>query len=362
MKTVILVHGIRTRAWWQGSVAALLCKEADCNIIPIKYGYFDLIRFLCPFGFCRQPPIDRVHREIRNIQQKYPDHELFVIAHSFGTYAVSRVLHQFQDIAFDGLIFCGSIVPPDFPWDRVATQLRAPRARDVAINECGTRDVWPPLAQSVTWGYGSTGTYGFGTLDIQDRVHRMPHSGYFEESFVRTFWVPFINDRVVVQSATQARGDATPGYFWLFNIPLRWVVLAVLTASVATAAKGLVDYAVTSPSIAPGAFECQADDRQLKSCSVSKTSGMSVLSFDGPDAAPGRLIDRYTGPLVADGISFVVRLANQFDPNPQTPGEAKPGPNSELRLSPEPGKYVGSWTFEGRTPLRFTMSKKEATR
>ena len=299
-------------------MAALLCKEADCNVIPIKYGYFDRNSvLLCPFDFCRQPPIDRVHRrEFETFFKNIQITNSFVIAHSFGTYAVSRVLHQFQDIALDGLILCGSVVPAEFPWDRVATQLRAPRARDVAINECGTRDVWPPLAQSVTWGYGSTGTYGFGTLDIQDRVHRMPHSGYFEESFVRTFWVPFIKDRVIVQSATQARGNSTPRYFWLFNLPLRWVVLAILIASVAAAAKGLVNYAVTSPSIATGTFECLADDRQLKNCSVSRANGMSVLSFDGPDAAPGQLIDRYTGSLVADGISFVVRLANQFDPNP----------------------------------------------
>ena len=136
----------------------------------------------------------------------------------------------FQDIEIDGLILCGSIVPEEFPWSRVGGQLKAPVAREAAINECGTRDVWPPLARSMSWGYGATGTYGFGTVDVQDRIHRMGHSGYFAPTFVRTFWVPFIRNRTITPSKTLEIDKGTPWYFWPLNFRLRWPLLSVVAA------------------------------------------------------------------------------------------------------------------------------------
>ena len=331
--------------------------RAVCH--PIGWSYFDLFRFWCPLRFVRRGPIERLHKELRTARARYQDQELYVIAHSFGTYALTRVLLEFQDIVLDGLILCGSVVPADFPWNRVASQLRAPRARDVAINECGTRDIWPPLAQSSTWGYGASGTYGFGTVDIQDRIHRMPHSGYFDTAFVRAFWVPFVRDGTVAPSETQVRGESTPGYFWLFNLPLRWLILATLVLVAVAAARDVFDRFVPRIRIETGEFECAANNVRLKNCSVSKIGEQLILSFDGPDAEAGRINDRYTGALVADGKDLVVRLANHFNPNPTRPEEGQQGPASELRLRSDSSGYAGQWVFGDRTAYRFSMSKKE---
>ena len=56
---VLLIHGIRTQAEWQGWLSHLL-ENAGCVVVPLKYGYFDAFSFLIPLLF-RWIPI----REVR---------------------------------------------------------------------------------------------------------------------------------------------------------------------------------------------------------------------------------------------------------------------------------------------------------
>jgi hypothetical protein len=61
------------------------------------------------------------------------------------------------------------------------------------MNEVGTRDIWPAIAESITSGYGSAGTYGFLRPLVRDRWHNGAHHGYFlNPSFCKKFWVPFL--------------------------------------------------------------------------------------------------------------------------------------------------------------------------
>jgi pimeloyl-ACP methyl ester carboxylesterase len=82
---VILIHGIRTEAWWQDRVASILSRDTGATVIPLKYGYFDLLRFWCPLGICRNGPIERLRKQIEGVRQSYKDCRLVVFAHSFGT-------------------------------------------------------------------------------------------------------------------------------------------------------------------------------------------------------------------------------------------------------------------------------------
>ncbi len=98
---VVLIHGIRTAAWWEGRMASIIEREADATVIPLKYGYFDLFRFWCPFGICRNGPIERLRKQIEGIREQYKDSRLVVFAHSYGTYALSRVLLENPYFKFD---------------------------------------------------------------------------------------------------------------------------------------------------------------------------------------------------------------------------------------------------------------------
>lgn len=143
---VVLLHGIRTHGPWAEMVAALLREHCQVEaVVPLRYGYFDLLRFLSPV-LTRRKPVERIVRELRDIRSAYPQGKISVIAHSFGTYAICQALKH-PDIRLARLVLCGSIVRPDFRWDRHTAQLPA-----TVLNDCGTHDIWPVFATTITWG------------------------------------------------------------------------------------------------------------------------------------------------------------------------------------------------------------------
>jgi hypothetical protein len=227
-QVVLLIHGIRTRAWWQGPVKALIEEDSGATVIPLKYDYFDLLRFWCPFGICRQGPIGRLHKDLRNTINQFKGWHISAIAHSYGTFALSRILIEHDDIELDRIILCGSIIPNAFPWSRIQNQIKGKPMREAVLNECGTKDIWPVLAASTTWGYGNSGTYGFGSVQVTDRIHEMPHSGYFEKDFVKKFWAPFLASGKIISSGVEKAGTGTPSWFSVLSLPWKWFATAAV--------------------------------------------------------------------------------------------------------------------------------------
>lgn len=224
---VVLLHGIRTQAFWQGPVSAMIKRELGFEVTPIKYGYFDIFRFVFPVG-TRERPVRRVIRELSDIFAKYPGARVSLISHSFGTYIFSRALRE-PRIKFHRVILCGSIIPEDF---RVA-EFEGKLGGDKIRNDCGTKDIYPVLAKSVTWGYGATGTFGFGTVGIEDRLHECGHSDYFKDDFVRESWLSFLRDG---DKALEPPSKVAPTPYWLSILawlPLRYVIWGGLLVAIA---------------------------------------------------------------------------------------------------------------------------------
>ena len=199
---VILVHGIRTGGRWMRRIKPILEQQGDCIIEPAGYGFFDVVRFLLP-GPTRQKVVATLTWKFLHAVDLHPGRPLVIIAHSFGTYCTTEILRKTPTLRPARLLFCGSIVAQDFRWDSLS-QMNAPQGL-IVINECGARDVWPPLAHAVTWGYGASGTGGFQTPGVVDRWHDVGHSGYFTLDFVRKFWVPFIQRNVVAHSSFEEK-------------------------------------------------------------------------------------------------------------------------------------------------------------
>lgn len=223
---VILLHGIRTQAPWFEKVASVLRRTKGLEVFPIRYGYFDAIKFLCPV-LTRSGPAKDVEREIRMIRFAHPAATVSVLSHSFGTYTICRVLYDNPDIRIDRLVLCGSVVRQRFHWDRISEQIRGR-----VLNDCGTNDIWPLLATGVTWGYGPSGTFGFGSYKVRDRFHPFPHSGFFDEQFVKEYWVPYLLYGQVVDSALDPQRPTPP--LWqsaiLFAKPIAVACMTMLTA------------------------------------------------------------------------------------------------------------------------------------
>ncbi len=239
-EVILLVHGIRTFAGWQPMVRRVLEEIPNTKVIPIKYGYLDALRFWFPC-LTRQTAIADLRRELQNARAANPDARLSVIAHSFGTYAISWILVENPDLKLHRLILSGAIIPRSYRWDYVRGRL----ATDV-INDYGTRDIWPVLARCLSWGYGDTGRHGFGRIGVTDRGHDYAHSDFFNEKFVRDYWKPWFEHDRIVPSPWEERA---PPPSWILGIlsvvPLQWICCSLLLAT----AIGLGIYLLGTPGL-----------------------------------------------------------------------------------------------------------------
>jgi hypothetical protein len=101
------------------------------------------------------------------------------------------------NLSLHRVIFCGSVVQFNFPFEQINERFKAP-----ILNEVGTADPWPAVAESLSTGYGSAGTYGFRRPGVKDRFHNGAGHGFFLKSaFCTKYWMPFL------QNGTEVPGD-----------------------------------------------------------------------------------------------------------------------------------------------------------
>ncbi len=224
---VILIHGIRTHAFWYDRLKKILEVDVGVRVLGAKYGRLDLFSFMGPNRW-RQVPINKVQKKIQapidtanRLGQK-----ITVIAHSNGTQIATSLLRRNPTFKIDNLIMCGSVVDENFDWVSVKDNVR-----ERIVNDYGTRDVWPAIARSFTWGYGYSGTVGFGA-PVDDRLHIAGHSDYFKDTFISRYWLPLVTDGTFVQSPCLPSDDVgRPWWFGFFEIRWRWPA-ALISAAV----------------------------------------------------------------------------------------------------------------------------------
>lgn len=223
---VILVHGIRDRALWQSEVRAGL-KAAGFDVVLTNYERFDLFRFLFPIQYFRNAVVENIKNQIRTVKLQNPDRDISIIAHSFGSYVVSRVMYQEFDIIFKHVIFCGGVYSSKIRFEQFSNRFLPP-----ILNEVGTKDGWPALANSLTWGYGSPGTFGFRRPLFVDRWHKNAgHNFFLTKEFCLAFWVPFLKTGAVIG------GEESPDQpHWFVDliswIHLKYVLLSIVLACI----------------------------------------------------------------------------------------------------------------------------------
>jgi DNA-binding transcriptional ArsR family regulator len=195
---IVLVHGIRTQGEWAQGAIQVIESAPQFKVFPFRYEFFDVIRFLVPIDQFRLAAVKRVERLVRDTLSLEDITDVSVICHSFGTWIFSRILMRCTDIRFKRAILCGSVIPDDFEWDRYKAQIGDyPDGHGYIVNDCGIRDIWPVMAKTITWGYGSSGRFGFGHPRVVDRFHDLGHSDFLNRDFIQRYWIPFLqNDQI----------------------------------------------------------------------------------------------------------------------------------------------------------------------
>lgn len=215
---VVLVHGIRTFGAWQDRFSSLLHRhEPGVEVHIYKYGYFSSLAFLIPF--LRMIVIRRFREYLAGRARAWGAARVDIVAHSFGTYVTAWALWGLPPEnrpQIDTLILSGSVLKQLFPWDSLVG-LEMPVRR--VINDCGTKDIWPVVAQLFALGMGISGRQGFAgvtgvDVGIINRYFPVGHSGFFTDAFMEENWVP------VLAGSTPAAGPQV--------IPTRASILAAI--------------------------------------------------------------------------------------------------------------------------------------
>lgn len=230
---VILVHGIRDLARWQSGVGDAL-KAEGFDVAHTSYGRFNLFKFLIPTDIFRSGAAEEIWTDIRSAkleaERKHPGKriDVSIVAHSFGTYIVTRIVKKEFDLDLKRIILCGAVVHYRFPFQEIQHRFDPP-----LINEVGTRDPWPAMADFLTFGYGSAGTTGFNRPFVTDRFHNKAGHGYFlNADFARRFWVPFLRDGTIVPGSPDAENPP----FWvrlLLTFKIKYLLFLLLVLLVA---------------------------------------------------------------------------------------------------------------------------------
>lgn len=181
IRWVIVIHGMNSRAKWQEAFSWEIANRLSYSapVLIYKYGWATIdvfARWLHERLAWRLG--ERMRIAIEEAQKSRLPDRPDIIAHSFGTLLLSRVLENpaFADLKFGRIITAASIVRPDFDWDRLIEQGRV----EAVLNHVGGRDRAVPLAQFAIPGAGPGGKVGYlaaATLNV--RADHYGHSGFF---------------------------------------------------------------------------------------------------------------------------------------------------------------------------------------
>jgi pimeloyl-ACP methyl ester carboxylesterase len=190
----ISAHGIRTHGHWQKTFAEVL-SGSPTKIAAYDYDRYGLFHFLVPALNHRK--IDEFHDwylEKINDHSAKVDLNLYnrrpcLVAHSFGTWITCNAMLKFEDIRFDKIVLCGSILPRDFNWAKLFARDQVGLVR----NERGLRDPWPSWASHLP-GMGTSGSNGFDWFDavIEEKIYdEHGHNEFLDKKHIEEYWVPF---------------------------------------------------------------------------------------------------------------------------------------------------------------------------
>ncbi|MBE8603283.1 hypothetical protein [Pseudomonas cyclaminis] len=192
-KILITVHGIRTYGQWQKDLKdSVRSFSRDFDYFDMKYGFFDLISFAIPK--LRDRRAEKTSKRILAILEKNQEKNIYIVAHSYGTYITSKALESYTgEQQIKKIIFCGSPLPHDHNIDHVVEKSEA------TVNECGTSDIVLIIARMLLPGMGDAGRVGFsreGSNNFMNRYHIGGHSLYFDSNkkptFYDTYWTPIL--------------------------------------------------------------------------------------------------------------------------------------------------------------------------
>lgn len=219
-RSVITLHGIKTRGEWQKEITEPLSR-AGFSVVPLDYGYF--WAWQLRISWYRRWKVEwfkKKYFEKRRANEPPPD----LIAHSFGTYIAAEAMRRYPEVQFTSIVLCGSIVERGYPWKAVKERKQCTRV----LNEIAGRDKVVQLAEWALADAGASGTDdGFDDATpglLQNRNPLAGHSDVLYPERAERLWIPFLRGEAITPDPEVPTPLHNQKAFWLTGA----LVLALL--------------------------------------------------------------------------------------------------------------------------------------
>ncbi|WP_146148834.1 hypothetical protein [Pseudaminobacter soli (ex Li et al. 2025)] len=187
---VFVVHGIRDKGFWTHKIARAVKLEAEREQRVFRsftgtYGYFAIFPFLAPW--VRHWKTGWLMDHYVLMRALYPEAKFSYVGHSNGTYLLGHALLHYPAAKFHRVVFAGSVVRCDFPWNALLPDKSAsmPGQVDKVLNYVATQDwvvaIFAKAFQAfpAMFDIGSAGYDGFDEYRRETR-----HPNLHEAKFV----------------------------------------------------------------------------------------------------------------------------------------------------------------------------------
>jgi hypothetical protein len=147
----------------------------------------------------------QVLAHLLRIRLLYPDATHSILAHSYGTEMLGRIIHRVPS-RYAAIFLCGAVAR------RQAAEHLLNKTGKL-INDCSLRDIWPLVAETLNPGsYEATGTHGMRAPGVHNRFHSCGHGGYLSTGHFEKYIVPVLFRRATVN-------PQEPQSTWTYHLP-----------------------------------------------------------------------------------------------------------------------------------------------
>lgn len=172
--TVFVIHGIRDDGFWTHRIAEKVREcggRTDKGVTIFRswtpsYGYFAMLPFVLPW--IRREKVEWFADQYVTAFAQYPNSDFHYVGHSNGTYLAARALIEYPALHFQRVLFAGSVVRRDYPWEQMLRDKRI-----TAFQNIVAADDWVValLPKSVEWIRAfDLGGAGFDGFDAAGRA------------------------------------------------------------------------------------------------------------------------------------------------------------------------------------------------
>lgn len=195
---IVSIHGLLSRAEWNKEIAPIASSQ---GWIVAPYIYDTNKPDILFNNSKRKKAVDEFREWIYDLRSRY-DNNISIIAHSFGTYIVGAYLEgfdndEFPPVSFDSIVLTGSILNPDFDWEKYRGKGVGRVYNNIAPNDefvkYMPKNDWKKLLGMSTL-FGQAGVEGFNQdtdMLIQSTNKIFSHTNTIRRDVIESKWMPF---------------------------------------------------------------------------------------------------------------------------------------------------------------------------